>query len=277
MVDGSIDREQVLEQQERELDRYIRDNSTHEDGWAYRTLPLLDNPFQNAVPAYFYPSAGGYSGAKLGYYQDLIDQAFFSGPMGINTGVLNMLNIKYITTQGPVNIPGFDIVHQGQQGVVAENMNVIYKAFFVDSVAVMENQTSVLREISGDFDAAETAFIARDLSIEINRDTTGTVEVSEYNANLISLDISRSEPGFLVLGEIWYPPGWSATLNGEEIDIIRTNYVLRGFEIPAGNHTLEMRLEPAWYQTGRQMAWLGTLLLFGSGLYGLLLLFRNQE
>lgn len=277
LVDGSIEREQVLEQQERELDRYIRDNSTHRDGWTYRTLPLLDSPFQNAVPAYFYPSAGGYSGAKLGYYQDLIDEAFFSGPMGINTGVLNMLNIKYITTQGPVNIPGFETVHQGQQGAVAENMNVLHKAFFVDSVAVMENQTAVLREVSGDFDAAETAFIARDLSIQTGRDTTGTAEITEYNANQISLDISRSEPGFMVLGEIWYPPGWSATLNGEEIDIIRTNYVLRGFEIPAGNHTLEMRLEPVWYQTGRQMAWLGTILLFGSGIIGIFLMVRKPN
>ncbi|MEX0647435.1 MAG: hypothetical protein WD139_06605, partial [Balneolaceae bacterium] len=108
LVDGSLTRAEVIERQASDQDRYVRDHVTHEEGWDYRALPLLTSPFQDAKPAYFYPSAGGYSGAKLGYYQDLIDEAFFSGPNGINTGVLNMLNIKYITAQGEVNIPGFE-------------------------------------------------------------------------------------------------------------------------------------------------------------------------
>jgi uncharacterized membrane protein YfhO len=80
-----------------------------------------------------------------------------------------------------------------------------------------------------------------------------------------------------VLSEIWYPPGWTATLNGEEVDIFRTNYVLRGFEIPAGDHTLEMTLEPAWYTTGRWIARFGNLLLFASGGFGIFLLYRRKE
>jgi uncharacterized membrane protein YfhO len=81
----------------------------------------------------------------------------------------------------------------------------------------------------------------------------------------------------LLLSEIWYPPGWVATLNGEEIEIIRSNYVLRGFEIPAGEHTLELTLEPVWYETGKWLARLGTLILFGSGIAGLFLTYRRKE
>ncbi|TVR32167.1 MAG: hypothetical protein EA390_05550 [Balneolaceae bacterium] len=277
LVDGGMTREGYIERTERDLDRFLKENVESGEEWKYRVLPLLDNPFNNAVPAYFYPSAGGYSGAKLGYYQDLIDEAFFSGSMGINTGVLNMLNIRYLSTQSPVGIPGFETAYQDERGVVIENTNVLPKAWFVDSVEILDDQPSILRRISQDFDAAETAFVSRELSLNIESDQFSEVRINTYNANAISMEISRSEPGFLVLGEIWYPPGWNATLNGEEIEIIRTNYVLRGFEIPAGDHILEMSLEPVWYTAGNRLSLIGTLLLFGSGGLGLFLQFRKRE
>lgn len=285
LVDESLNREDVIEQRQRDLDQYLVENVAHEEGWKYRVFPILDNPFNNAVPAYFYPSVGGYSGAKLGYYQDVIDgyfrdfigQMYRSGATNANTGVLNMLNIKYITAPQPFSPPGFEVVHPTDQGVVMENMNVLPKAFFVDSIVVMENQQDVLNQLTGDFNPSETAYVTQEPSLNIQADTTASATVTEYNPNHISLEISRSEPGFLVLSEIWYPPGWTATLNGEEIDIFRTNYVLRGFEIPAGDHTLEMTLEPEWYTTGRWIARFGNLLLFGVGVVGIFFLFRNKE
>lgn len=277
LVDGNMTRENYIQRSERELDRFIAENAQTEEGWSYRVLPLLDSPFNNAIPAYFYSSMGGYSGAKLGYYQDLIDEAIFSGPMGINLGVLNMLNVRYITNQSPVGIPGFTTVYQEQDGVVLENTNVMPKAWFVDSVEILDDQPSVLGRISQDFDASETAFITQNLSTQIQSDRTSELRISTYSANTISLDILRSEPGFLVLGEIWYPPGWSATLNGEPIEIIRTNYVLRGFEIPAGDHVLELRIEPVWYKAGNRLSAAGTFLLFGLGIFGLFVHYRRNN
>lgn len=277
LVDGSLEREQLIERQSRELDQFIAEHSATENGWNYRTLPLLDSPFNNATPAYFYPSAGGYSGAKLSYYQDLIDEAFFAGPSGINMGVLNMLNIKYITTQGDVNLPGFETALSTQQGTVIENRNVLPKAWFVDSVEVRDNQPAILREIASDVDVASVAFTTQPLSRTVAADTAATADVTMYNANRIEMEISRSEPGFLVLGEIWYPPGWSATLNGEEIGIIRTNYLLRGFEIPAGDHELILTLEPAWYSLGNWLARFGTFALFGTGIGGVFLFMKRKN
>lgn len=277
LVDAGLSREDVIEQQERKLDRYIQSNSTHEEGWSYRTLPLLDNPFNNAVPAYFYPSIGGYSGAKLGYYQDLINEAIFSGLNGINTGVLQMLNVKYISTQGPVQLTGFETVYSDQQGTVIENLDVQPKAWFVESVETLTSEPEVLQRISGDFDAASEAFTSTPLASEISPDTSSSVSVTRYGPNQISLEISRSEPGFLVLGEIWYPPGWTATLNGEETDIIRTNYVLRGFEIPEGNHELILTLDPVWYSLGNWLSRTGTLALFGVGIFGVFIYVRKEK
>jgi len=277
LVDGSLSREDVVERQEREIDRFIETNSAHENGWSYRTLPLLDNPFNNAVPAYFYPSIGGYSGAKLGYYQDLLDAAVFSGPNGINSGVLEMLNVKYISARGSVQLPGFETAYSDQQGIVIENLNVLPKAWFVDTIETMMSETDVLQRISGEFEADSIAFTSTPITTDVSSDTTSSAVITEYGPNKISIDLSRSEPGFLVLGEIWYPPGWTATLNGEETDIIRTNYVLRGFEVPAGDHQLVLTLEPEWYAAGYWLGRLGTFALFGTGLFGLVLYRRDDR
>jgi hypothetical protein len=260
LVSQNLDREQVLESNERPLDQFLIENVRTDEDWDYRVLPLLDNPFNNATPAYFYPSAGGYSGAKLGYYQDLIDEAIFSGPFGINTGVLDMLNVKYLSAQGAFNIPGFEAVYQGQDGVVMENQNVFPKAWFVNRVETIENQTEILSRISQDFDPADVALVREEIE-NISAAGEKTVSVIRYNANVIELEVSTDEPGFLVLSEIWYPKGWVTTLNGEPIDMIRTNYVLRGFEIPEGDHTLKMSMEPVWYETGKWLSRAGTLML----------------
>jgi hypothetical protein len=271
LVDGSLSREDYIERNERELDRYLQENVTSNEGWNYRVLPMLDNPFNNAIPAYFYPSAGGYSGAKLGYYQDVIDEAFFSGSMGINPGILSMLNIRYLSIQSQVDLPGFQTVYTGEDGVVMENLNVLPKAWFVDSVEQLESERDVLQSISRDFDPVETAFVAVPEEINAGSDTTSDVRITTYNPNQITLNISRNEPGFLVLGEIWYPPGWTATLNGEPVQIHRTNYILRGFEIPEGEHELDLKLEPVWYSTGRILSFSGSILLLVIGFFGLFL------
>ena len=158
-----------------------------------------------------------------------------------------------------------------------ENLNVLPKAFFVDSVEVLEGQAEVLSRISGQFEPSETAFVTQQPELNIQPDTTSAVSVTEYTPNQITLDISRTEPGFLVLSEIWYPPGWSATLDGVEIEIIRTNYVLRGFEVPAGEHTLEMTLNPAWYPMGWWIAMTSTVILFAIGGVGIVLMVGSRK
>ena len=133
----------------------------------------------------------------------------------------------------------------------------------------------MLQRITEEFNPAQEAFTASDREISVEPDSLSEVRITTYNANQITLEISRNNPGFLVLGEIWYPQGWEITLNGEETEMIRTNYILRGFEIPAGDHVLEMKMKPVWYSAGRLMSQLGTILLFGTGAMGLFLLFRK--
>ncbi|MEX0719728.1 MAG: YfhO family protein [Balneolaceae bacterium] len=259
IVAGNVDAVQTIESQRRDFDTFIEDHIAEDSSYPYRVLPLLDNPFSNAIPSYFYPTIGGYNGAKLSIIQDVIDQngPLFKSQYGLNPNLLSLLNVKYLTYQPGLNIPGFEAVFQGEGRTVYENQNVLPKAYFVDSVITVQDPKEAYNFLNpGEIDFAKTAVVETSESLSSKEDTTSSVEVSNYTGPEISMNINRAEPGFLVLSEIYYPAGWIAELNGEEIPIYKTNYLLRGMEIPAGEHELELRFEPQSYHLGIILAWI---------------------
>jgi len=248
--DKSFTIERVIERQRRSVDTWVQNAITTDEPWTYRVFPLSDNPFNNAVPSYFYPSIGGYSGAKLGIFQDVVDEALFTGPIGINKNVLSLLNTKYILYNTP--IPGFQVVHQSDGLNVLENPGVLPKAFFVDDIVVARDASEAMNFLLSESNDFRQVAVVQDVDqINTQADSLASVQITTYNAHEISMNVVRSTPGFLVISEMYYPDGWKAYLNGEPITIIRTNYLLRGVEVPTGNHELTMRYEPSWYPVVR--------------------------
>ncbi len=258
-VASNVDPKDYIESRKRNLDTYIEENIYSSDNtYPYRVFPLLDGPFSTATPAYFYPSIGGYTAAKLGIIQEAFiaeSNPLYSGPYGINLGLLEMLNTKYLTYTQGLSIPGLAPVFNGQSGVVYELVNVLPKAFFVDSTITAETASEAFSYLSpGQADFSKVA-VVENYDAVTSADSSSSVEITNYTGAEISMSISRSTPGFLVLSEIYYPAGWVALLNGEEIPIHKTNYLVRGFQIPAGEHTLELDFKPQSYALGVRLSW----------------------
>jgi hypothetical protein len=257
-VNSNIDPERLIESQRRPLDTFIQENISDNGIYPYRVFPLLDNPYSNAIPSYFYPSLGGYTGAKLALAQDVLlaqGEPMFGGQYGINLDLLAVLNTKYITYNPGLQVPGVTPVYSGNDGVVYEIENVLPKAFFVDQAITVDDPVEAFNLLSpGRVDFYKTA-IVENYYPNIVPDSAATVEFTSYTGSEMTLEISRSTPGFLVLSEIYYPDGWVATLNGEEIPIYKTNYLLRGLQIPAGEHTLELDFRPPSFYTGVKLSW----------------------
>jgi len=91
---------------------------------------------------------------------------------------------------------------------------------------------------------------------------------------------SNSKEGFAVFSDIYYPAGWTATIDGKPADIVRVNYVLRGLKIPAGQHQIEFDFHPSSYHTGNSIAMICSLLVLACCAAALFFIFRknkNQE
>ncbi len=272
LVDRQLEITDVVEMQASPVDSYLGEAVQSPDGYPYRVFPLDDNPFNNAVPSYFYPSLGGYSGAKLSVIQDLIDEGLFTGQYGLNLAALDMLNVRYISARRNIPLPGYEEVHSANDHRVFENQNVMPKAWFADSIRYAGSPLEAFGMIQPqeEFDPRQTAVVegAAPGGIDVSPDSEATIRIDSYNDRRISLDVERSEPGFLVLSEIYYPPGWTALLNGEEVPIYKTNYLLRGVPVPAGRHELRLEFHPRSHILGSQISWAANLIqwLIGLGL-----------
>ena len=200
----------------------------------FRVFNLSVSPFNDATTSMFHRSVGGYHGAKLGRYQDVID--FYLPVEMPHEAILDMLNTKYLITP-----EGEAVVRESALGA----------AWFVDSVLGVRGAVEELESL-GIVDLSSTAVVdERDLPQQTAFSTAGNITLTEYAPNRLKYQYSAEESVFAVFSEIFYDKGWSVTVDGVKADAVRVDYILRGMELPAGTHTVEWSFRaPHWNAVG---------------------------
>lgn len=215
----------------------------------YRVMDLTVDPYNDAMGAYHHKLVGGYHPAKMEIYQDLISTQLSGGKM--NAEVLNMLNTKYLIFNGAQN-----------QAAFQPNPAACGNAWFVPEVKLVETADQEILALNaenmGDTMRVEQPFRAKGMAIvkkknwkqnttQFSIDSAARIQLKSYGLNKLSFSSQNSQNGFAVFSDIYYPLGWKAFVDGKESEIIQTNYVLRGLFIPAGQHEIEFKFEPATY------------------------------
>ena len=192
----------------------------------YRVFNLTVSPFNDATTSMFHRSIGGYHGAKMGRYQDLIDHYLSNG----NEAVLDMLNTKYLITK---------------EGVI-ERPTAYGAAWFVSNVEIVESADEELAAL-GVIDLRTTA-VAEVGAPRPRIEGAGEIELKEYRPNYLRYDYTLTGGSAVaVFSEIYYDKGWQAYLDGEPCDSFRADYLLRAMVLPEGQHTVEWRFKaPNW-------------------------------
>ena len=86
--------------------------------------------------------------------------------------------------------------------------------------------------------------------------------MTSYAPNCLRYKYSSPEDQKLTFSEVWYPAGWHLRLeDGSELEMALSDEVLRSAVVPAGEHTLEMRFEPASYARGAALSRTCSILL----------------
>jgi hypothetical protein len=218
----------------------------------YRVMNTSVSTFNDASTSYFHHSIGGYHGAKLKRYQELIEGQISKN----NMAVLDMLNTKYII------LPS----REGGPPMAQQNPGALGAAWFVPEYQIVANADSEMTALTG-FNPAQTAIVDKRFESElaglnIQYDSTATIRLVKYQANHLTYETSAASEQLAVFSEIYYDKGWNAFIDGNPAPHFRVNYVLRAMRIPAGKHTVEFRFEPKVYHTGEKIALAGSVILF---------------
>lgn len=227
-----------------------------QDTGYYRVLNLTADVFNDALTSYFHNSIGGYHPAKLAIYQDLITYQL-SNKLNIN--VLNMLNAKYVITKGEQGTPE-----------VQQNPQALGACWFVKNINYVKDDAAAMRALDNN-NSAETAIIEQGEKNKVAStplfDTTAKIQLVKNDNDVINYTSKSNSNQFAVFSEIYYDRGWKAYIDNKETPIIRTDYVLRGLPVPAGNHTIRFEFKPASFYSSK------TIETFASAAVWLLLAF----
>ena len=260
--------EREAPQQKTQTDELIlRDQSLD-----YRVLNLASNTFNENETSFYHKSIGGYHAAKLRRYQEVVEryispeiQRLFQavseagGDMTKVNGdsifpVLNMLNAKY-----------FIFPLQDGQTVPIQNPYVYGNAWFVDELRYVDNanqEMDALATMDLRHQAVADAKFKAQLGDAVVQDTASVVTITAYEPNCLTYDVNSGKGGVLVFSEVYYP-GWTATIDGEPVELGRVDYLLRAMQVKPGRHEVVLSFFPKSVNTTETFAYLayGVLIL----------------
>ena len=209
----------------------------------YRVANFSTDPFQDGRTSYFHKSIGGYHAAKVGRYQDLIEFQLSKQ----NMQVYNMLNVKYFI------IPGDD----GEE-VAQQNPDANGNAWFVKNIKYVQTADQEIRALDSTLTKSTVVVNENNIHKKINFstevDSLAYIRLTEYSLNSLTYETSSKFDEFSVFSEIYYKNGWNAYIDGELQPYTNVNYILRGMEIPKGEHIIKFTFEPSVIKTGNTIS-----------------------
>ena len=228
-----------------------------QDSSNYRVFEINGN-LSSARASFFHKSIGGYHAAKPRRMQQLFDYQIAKN----NLEPLNFLNVKYLIQTDK----------EGKEFPIA-NPEANGNAWFVNQIQLVSTADEEMKALdkldskkvavinSKEFKFRKTAFV---------KDSLASITLDLYQPNHLKYTSTNTSDGLAVFSEMYYNNGWNAYVDGNKVEHLRANYVLRALPIPAGKHTIEFKFEPKVVKTGSTIALLssiGMVLLLVAGIY----------
>ena len=230
----------------------------------YRVLNFASDTFNENNTSYFHKSIGGYHAAKLRRYQELIEayirpemQAGMQAVAAANGDITKVDGRKAFPVLNMLNARYFILPLQGGQTMPLRNTYAQGNAWFVDKIRYVDNANEELdgiRAIDVTHEAVADKQFEQALGQAQPLDTTATIKLTAYEANNLQYEVSSKTGGLIVFSEIYYP-GWTATVDGQEVAVGRVNYVLRAINVKPGHHKVVLDFHPKSIQTTETIAY----------------------
>ena len=273
----------------RQVDKLILEDKTP----SYRVVDLSADIFNDSFNPYWHKCVGGYSPAKLQRYQDLIDRHIVKELQSVAANTHNaktiqefQSGIKNIQVLSALNTKYFIL---GADMPPVENLEAFGPAWLVDSfvpagtpdeeIALIDSvdlrHTAV---IGADFAEARAGFansavggsadrlsddsVVGSDGLSASAPVADFIRMTSYAPNELRYHYSVSAARTAIFSEVYYPDGWTATVDGAPLDLFRANWIFRAANLPAGEHDIVMRYEPKIYTVSEKASRASSLALF---------------
>lgn len=245
----------------------------------YRVYNNTNDFDKDAITSYYHKTIGGYHGAKMRRFQELIEwqlgkplkKECYSFQECYNMQCYNMLNVKYIIFGDSTG-----------QKFVQRNYDANGNAWFVSNIKMVANADEEIIALKEDKINPSAGFLSKQsavidkryenelTSFKMNYDSSATIKLLSYAPNKLVYESNTHAAQLAVFSEVYYDKGWNAYVDGKLVPHFRADYVLRAMLVPEGKHNIEFKFEPATVQKGQTIAlassatlYIGLLVILG--------------
>ena len=238
------------------------DKAILSDTEPHRVANVSRSTFNDATTSYYHQSIGGYHGAKLRRYQDIIDN-FLGGELQVFIGALNSQDYATIESTlerssmlNALNTKYF-IYNPSQQPILNPYANGA--AWFVDNVRNVASADEAIAELHNT-DMKHTAVIENE-DVTSTADSTSSIVRTKYAPDRLEYSTHSAADRVAVFSEIYYPAGWKAYIDGNEAPIMRADYILRALKIPAGDHNVVFEFKSTSHERGALVSTIASVVI----------------
>lgn len=246
----------------------------------FRVMDLTKDMFNDASTCYFHKSLGGYSGAKLRRYQDIITQ-YLGGELNQLRGTKSIQEMMQVMAQLKVaNMLNTKYIIYNPEAQPISNPFAFGNAWIANDIKWVDTPNDEIDAI-GTTELQNTAILHKEFAQQVgNYRLTDSIlpqiVLTEYQPNKLTyrfsgvLTSSTTTDYLVVFSEIWTSKGWKMYIDGQEQPLLRANYLLRAALVPSGEHEIAMEYAPKAYKTGNTVTFASSLIMI-LGLIGAIL------
>ena len=246
----------------------------------FRVMDLTKDMFNDASTCYFHKSLGGYSGAKLRRYQDIITQ-YLGGELNQLRGTKSIQEMMQVMAQLKVaNMLNTKYIIYNPEAQPISNPFAFGNAWIANDIKWVDTPNDEIDAIANT-DLQHTAILNKEFAQQVgNYRLTDSIlpqiVLTEYQPNKLTyrfngVSSSSTTADYLVVfSEIWTSKGWKMYIDGQEQPLLRANYLLRAALVPSGEHEIVMEYAPKAYKTGNTVTFASSLIMI-LGLIGAIL------
>ncbi|MEO0088675.1 MAG: YfhO family protein [candidate division WOR-3 bacterium] len=275
-------------------------NFLKSDTSLYRVFPLFYRRSDDGLlQRHNIQSVAGHHPNPLQSYMEFVgleNTVIFSNPPNLYyKNFINLLSVKYVIVpklpedlspydeetkrliiqiKNYLNQPNFKQVFSGREYNIYENLTFLERAFLVPYYSIVKDKEEIFQFLKReDFDCQKLLLLYEKpkapeslerkvyeiSNISLNKNI-GNIQLLEYKANKINLEVETERDCFLVLSEN-YHPDWQAKLDNKEIKVLRAFHTLRAIFLEKGKHKIEFYYYSKYYQLGKILSILALIFL----------------
>lgn len=193
--------------------------------------------------------------------------------------ILDRLGIAFLVSDHVVGTGSWDVVETGKWNgrpfVVYRNPTALPRAYVVPRAQAEPTAGKGLLPALREVNPREAAILDRDplshTGALARQSFTPADVVAGNDPDRFVVHVATEAPGLLVVADTWMP-GWSATVDGRRVPILRGNHAQRVVALPEpGTHEVVMTYRPPQLTAGcaisgvAAVTWLGLVFLAASG------------